>query len=82
MRNLLNKPVFEKIIADWVSELPSVIKKFINTFHSSTKKTPADASKESNQKVVFSHLRDKSPKQKPKFKIGDSVRMAEIEKSF
>ena len=47
VRNLLKKPVFEKGKADWLSELPSVIKKYNNTTHSSTKMTPIQASKKS-----------------------------------
>ena len=44
IRNLLKKPVFEKGNADWLSELPSVIKQYKNTIHSSTKMKPIDAS--------------------------------------
>ena len=35
--NFLKKPIFEKERADWLSELPSVIKKYKSTIHSSTK---------------------------------------------
>ena len=45
IRNLLKKPVFEKGKADWLSELPSVVKKNNNTIHHSTKMKPIDASK-------------------------------------
>ena len=44
---LLKKPVFEKGKADWLSELPSVIKQYNNTIHHSTKMTPNQASKKS-----------------------------------
>ena len=40
IRNLLKKPVFLKGNADWLSELPSVIKQYNKTIHSSTKMTP------------------------------------------
>ena len=40
VRNLLKKPVFEKRNANWISELPSVIKQSNNTIHSSVKMTP------------------------------------------
>ena len=43
VRNLLKKPVFEKGRADWLSELPSVIKQYNNTFHHSIKMKPIDA---------------------------------------
>ena len=57
-RILLKKPVFEKGRADWISALPSVIKQYNNTIHNSTKMTPNQASKKSNEKVVYSNLQD------------------------
>ena len=33
VRNLLKKPVFEKGNVEWLSELPSVVKKYNNTIH-------------------------------------------------
>ena len=53
IRNLFKKSNFSAGIADWLSELPSVIKKYNNSTHSSTKKTPNQASKKSNEKLVF-----------------------------
>ena len=82
IRNLLKKPVFERGRADWLSELPSVIKKYNNTTHSSTKMTPIQASKKSNEKVVFDNLRDDRQKQRPKYKLGQLVRTADIKKVF
>ena len=82
VRNLLKKPVFEKGKADWLSELPSVIKKYNNTIHSSTKMSPIQASKKSNEKEVFSNLRDDRVKQKPNFKLGQLIRVADIRKVF
>ena len=37
IRNLLNKPVFEKRNANWLSEIPSVVRKYNNTIYSSKK---------------------------------------------
>ena len=82
LRNLLKKPVFEKGNADWVSELPSVVKKYNNTIHHSTKLTPIQASKTSNEKLVYSNLQDKRRKLNPKFKLGQLVRTADIKKVF
>ena len=48
IRNLLKKPVFLRGKADWLYELPSVIKQYNNTIHSSTKMTPIQASKKVN----------------------------------
>ena len=82
VRNLLKKPVFEKGKADWLSELPSVIKKYNNTIHSSTKMTPIQASKKSNEKLVYNNLKDNRKIQKPKYKLGDLVRTADIKRVF
>ena len=82
IRNLLKKPVFEKGNADWLSELPSVIKEYNNSIHSSTKMTPIQASKKSNEKEVYSNLQDRRIKQQPKFKLGQLVRTADIKRVF
>ena len=58
VRNLLQKPVFEKGKADWLSELPSVVKKYNNTYHHSIKLSPIQASKKVNEKEVYSNLQD------------------------
>ena len=82
VRNLLKKPVFLAGNADCLSELPSVVKKYNNSIHSSTKMTPIQASKKSNEKAVFDNLRDVRQKQRPKFTLGDLVRTADIKKVF
>ena len=80
--NLLKKPVFLRGKADWISELPSVVKKYYNTIHHSTEKTPIQASKKSNQKLVYNNLKDNRKFRKPKFKLGDLVRTSDIRKVF
>ena len=82
MRNLLKKPVFEKGKASWIKELPSVIKKFNNTIHNSTKMKPIDASKKSNEKIVHSNLQNKRKILNPKYKLGQLVRTADIKRVF
>ena len=82
IRNLLKKPVFEKGKADWLSELPSVIKQYNNTIHHSTKMTPNQASKKVNEKLVSSNLQDRRVKQTSKYKLGQLVRTADIKKVF
>ena len=78
----MKKPVFEKGKADWLSELPSVTKKYNNTIHHSTKMIPIQASKKSNERKVFSNLKDNREIQKPKFKLGQLVRTADIKRVF
>ena len=78
----MKKPKILAGIADRLDELPSIIKKYNNTIHSSTKKTPIQASKKSNETEVFSNLQDRRQKQTPKFKLGDLVRTSDIRKVF
>ena len=82
LRNLLKKPVFEKGKADWLSELPSVVKKYNNTIHHSIKMTPVQASKKSNEKIVYNNLKDNRVKQKPKYRLGQLVRTSDIKRVF
>ena len=82
IRNLLKKPVFEKENADWISELQSVIKKYNNSIDSSTKMTPNQASKKSNEKLVYFNLQDRRVNQIPKFKLDQLVRTADIKRVF
>ena len=82
VRSLLKKPVFLPGNADWLSELPSVIKNYNNSIHSSTKMTPIQASKKSNEKEVYSNLKDDRKVRKPKLKLGDLVRTSDIKKVF
>ena len=82
VRNFLKKPVFEKGRADWLSESPSVIKQYKNTIHHSIKMTSLQASKKSNEKLVYSNLQDRRDKYQPKCKLGQLVRTADIKKVF
>ena len=74
--------MFEKGNADWLSELPSVIKQYENTTHHSTKMTPIQASKKVNEKLVYTNLQYQRVKLKPKYKLGELVRTADIKKVF
>ena len=44
--------------------------------------TPVQAPLKKKEKVVISNLRDKREKNKPKIKLGTSVRTADIKKDF
>ena len=82
IRNLLKKPVFLAGNAGWITELPSVVKKYKNTIHHSIKMTPVQASKKSKEQEVYYNLQDRRVRRKPKFKLGDSVRTADIKRFF
>ena len=82
MRSLLKKPIFLAGNADWFSELPSVIKHYINTIHSSIKMTPSQASKKANERRIYSNLQDRRDKQLPKDNVGQLVRTADTKRVF
>ena len=69
--------MFLKGNADWLSELPSVMKKY-DTIHNSTEMTPIEGSKKVNEKTVFSNIQDKREKRKPKYNLWDLVRTADF----
>ena len=79
---LLKKSIFLAGNADWLSELPSFVEKYNNTIHHSTKMTPIQAIKKSNEKVVYNNLKDNREIRKPKFNLGQLVRTAEIKRVF
>ena len=82
IRDLLKKPVFEKGNANWIDELQSITSKHNNKIHSSTKMSPNQASKKSNESEVYTNLQDKRKKRKPKYKLGDLVRTADKRNIF
>ena len=44
--------------------------------------TPLQASKKSNEKLVYTNLKDNREVQKPKFNLGQLVRAADIKRVF
>ena len=82
IRNLLKKSIFLAGNADWLSELSSVIKQYNITIHNSTKMTPIQASKKSNEKIVYSNIKDNREVRKPIFILGQLVRTADIKRVF
>ena len=54
----------------------------ITQFTAQYKTTPTQASKKSNEEEVFSNLKDKREVRKPKFKLGQLVRTADIKRVF
>ena len=82
IRNLLEKLVFLAGNADWLSELPSCIKKYNNSYHITIEMTPNQAFEKRNGKKVFSNLKSSREIQKPNFKLGQLVRTADIKRVF
>ena len=82
IRDLLKKIVFENGDANWIDVLPTITKQYNNKVYSSTKLSPKDASLKKNEGLVYKNLLDKRKKVKPKYEIGDSVRTADLKKTF
>ena len=82
IRDLLKRPVFEKVESNWVDILPTITKQYKNRIHSSTKLTPIQASLKKNEGYVYKNLLDKRNKITPKFQINDLVRTADLTKTF
>ena len=82
IRDLLKKIVFENGDANWIDILQTITKQYNNKVHSSTKLSPKDASLKKNEGYVYKKLLDKRKKVKPKYKIGDLVRTADLKRTF
>ena len=82
IRDLLKKIVFEHGDAAWIDVLPTITKQYNNRIHSSTRLTPIQASLRKNEGYVYKNLLDKRKKIKPKYKIDDLVRTADLKKTF
>ena len=63
--------------------LPKLVKQYNNTKHSSIKMTPIEASKKKNQGIVYFNLYGdmKQVSSKPKFKVGDKVRISKYKRN-
>ena len=66
----------------YLDMLPKILKQYNNTKHSSIKMTPTEASKKSNEGTVYFNLYGDMEQvtSKPKFKIGDKVRISKYKR--
>ena len=66
----------------YLDMLPIILKEYNNTKHSNIKMTPVEASDKKNEGVAYFNLYGdmKTLKQKPKFKIGDKVRISKYKR--
>ena len=77
IRDLLERPVSEKLVGNWIDVLPKIARQYNNRIHSSTKLTPIQGSLKKNQAFVYKNLLDKSKKIKPNYEKNDLVRAAD-----
>ena len=81
IRDLVKEPVFEKVNAKWVDELPEVPQKYKKNIHSSTKTTPLQATIKSNQIELYNNIRNRREK-KTNVKIDELVRTFKLRETF
>ena len=67
----------------YLEMLPKLVKQYNNTKHSSIKMTPIEASKKKNEGTVYFNLYGnlEQVSSKPKFKIGDKVRISKYKRN-
>ena len=67
----------------YLNMLPKLVNQYNNTKHSSIKMTPIEASNKKNEGTVYFNLYGdmETSKQKPKFKIGDKVRISKYKRN-
>ena len=82
IRDLLKKIISEQGDAKWIDILPTITEQYNDRIHSSTKLTPIQASLKTNEGFVYKNLLDKRKKIKPKFRINDLVRTADLKRTF
>jgi len=70
----------------YIDDLPKLIKKYNNTFHRTINMTPIQASKKLNQDALRTRyseiIYNKKLDHKPKFKVGDKVRISKVKGTF
>jgi len=75
LRELLAVPVFIEGRANWIEKLDSVLKRYNNRKHGTTKLTPVEGSKKENENKVFQTMVDRRVFKPPRYNVGDLVRI-------
>ena len=81
-KNKMYKQFTVQANTQYLDMLPKLVKEYNNTKHSSIKMTPTEASKKKNQGIVYFNLYGdmEQVSSKPKFKIGDNVRISKYKR--
>ena len=85
-RTILNK-IYKNFTLNnntiWINNLDKLVNEYNNSYHRSIKMKPIDASKKSNENNVRNNLYNfKYTNKKPKFSIGDRVRVSLLKNTF
>ena len=66
----------------WIKDLDKLVKEYNNSYHRTIKIKPIDASKKSNENIVRKNYNFEITYKKPKFSIGDKVRVSLLKNTF
>ena len=66
----------------WIKDLNKLVKEYNISFHRSIKMKPVNSSKKSNENIVRKNYNFESTVKKPKFSIGDKVRISLSKNTF
>ena len=84
-RTILNK-IYKNFTLNnntiWIKDLNKLVKEYNNSYHRTIKMKPIDASKKSNEKIVRKNYNFEIIDKKPKFSIGDKVRISLLKNTF
>ena len=85
-RTILNK-IYKNFTLNnstiWINDLDKLVNEYNNSYHRSIKMKPIDASKKSNENIVRNNLYNfKYTNKKPKFSIGNRVRISLLKNTF
>ena len=84
-RTILNK-IYKNFTLNnntiWIKDLNKLVKEYNNSYHRTIKMKPIDASKKSNENIVRKNYNFEITNKKPKFKIGDKVRISLLKNTF
>ena len=85
-RTILNK-IYKNFTLNnntiWINDLDKLTNEYNNSYHRAIKMKPIDASKKSNENIIRNNLyKFKYTNKKPKFSIGDRVRISLLKNTF
>jgi len=85
LKTNLQKYFTETNSRNWVDVLPKIVKEYNNHKHTTIKMTPTEATDPENEVEAYKNLRNshkEAPKKKPKFNVGDKVRISRLKSTF
>ena len=84
-RTILNK-IYKNFTLNnntiWIKDLNKLVKEYNNSYHRTIKMKPVDASKKSNENIIRKNYNFEIKNKKPKFSIGDKVRVSLLKNTF